>query len=364
MRPRPERIKYGGIMAFNIDTYYTELGGAKNHIFRRNFFFPCDETLPEHIRAFQEEYRYTDCYQCLYRYSDRTEQALLYAPFYLDLDADITTEKKYSKIRPYVMRAWLFFTQILKLKPEEINLYFSGNKGFHLVIDPRILGIVPNQSLNVMYKALALHLYSSYQIPLIDLRIYDKRRLFRMPNTVNSKTGLYKVPLTLNQFRKFSFSDLMKYASQPKEETSCAMHINKEAAILFRERTKHYTQQKKTEKANVTFEIPETKQELLPCVKKILEDGAVRGARNNTLIILTSCLLQSGYSLEETREMVINWNQINEPPLDTHELDATMHSAWTMLQNGRRYGCSSIKELGLCSSNECRLGEQNGNRNY
>ena len=165
-------------MAFDISTYYTELGGAKNHIFRRNFFFPCNDTLLEHVQAFQEEYRYTDCYQCLYHYSDRTEQALLYAPFYLDLDADITTEKKYDKIRPYVTRAWLFFTQVLKLEPEEINLYFSGSKGFHLTVSPRILGIIPSRDLNVMYKALALHLYSSYQIPIIDLRIYDKRFWF------------------------------------------------------------------------------------------------------------------------------------------------------------------------------------------
>jgi len=85
-------------MAFNIDTYYTEFGGAKNKIFRRNFFFLCDETLPQHMANFLEEYQYTDCYQCLYRYSSQDENALLYAPFYLDLDADITTETKYKAI--------------------------------------------------------------------------------------------------------------------------------------------------------------------------------------------------------------------------------------------------------------------------
>lgn len=351
-------------MAFNIDTYYTELGGAKNHVFRRNFFFPCNEELPDRIRAFQKEYQYTDCYQCLYRYSSREDNALLYAPFYLDLDADIATESKYSKIKPYVMRAFLFFTQMLKLKPEEIGFYFSGSKGFHLTVDPRILGIIPNHSLNVMYKALALHLYASYQIPIIDLRIYDKRRLFRMPNTINSKTGLYKVPLTFEQFRQFSFSELKDYAKETHEEQQVPCKINRDAAILFRNRTKHYTAQRSDPKQNVTYEIPETKQELLPCVQNILEEGAVRGARNNTLIILTSCLLQSGYQLDEVLDIVTKWNQLNEPPLDNRELDMTVHSAWAMLQNGRRYGCSSIKELGLCSSNECRLGEQYGNRNH
>ena len=351
-------------MAFDISTYYTELGGAKNHIFRRNFFFQCNDALPEHMQTFLKDYCYTDCYQCLYRYSDQTENALLYAPFYLDLDADITSESKYIKIKPYVMRAWLFFTQVVKLMPEEIGLYFSGSKGFHLTVDPRLLGIIPSKDLNAVYKALSLHLYMAYQIPIIDLRIYDKRRLFRMPNTINSKTGLYKVPLTIQQFSKFSYGELMEYAKEPHDTLDKEPVIRLPAALYFRDYVVgRYRKQKEPKKTNITYEIPETKQELLPCIQKILEDGAVRGARNNTLIILTSCLLQSGYKLEEVKHIVIQWNQINDPPLEERELDATMHSAWVMLQNGRRYGCSSIKELGLCASNECKLGEQHANRN-
>ena len=360
MRPRPVKIRCGGIMAFDISTYYTELGGAKHKIFRRNFFYLCDDQLPDHIQAFQEQYEYTDCFQCLYRYSDMTEDALLYAPFYLDLDADITTEQKYAKIKPYVMRAWLYLTQRLGLKPEEVGLYFSGSKGFHLTVDPRFLGIKPVKDLNVIYKALALHLYSSYYIPIIDLRIYDKRRLFRMPNTINSKTGLYKVPLTIQQFYDFSYEELTDYASDPHPLPEQKPAVNISAARLFKERTASYNKQAKHKKPDIVYTIPEEKQELLPCIKQILEDGAVRGARNNTLIILASGLLQSGYKLEEVQQLVTEWNQINEPPLDTHELEATVRSAYLMLRNGRRYGCSSIKELGLCASNTCRLGERNG----
>lgn len=350
-------------MAFKIDTYYTELGGAQNHIFRRNFFYRCDESLPGHIAEFQRQYRYTDCFQCLYRYSEQTEDALLYAPFYLDLDADITTEKKYTKIKPYIMRAWLFLSQIFKLKPEEIGLYFSGSKGFHITVDPRILGIIPARDLNVLYKALALHLYAAYNIPIIDLRIYDKRRLFRMPNTVNSKTGLYKVPLTLSQFREFSYEALLEYAKEPKELPVYPVRINQEAATIFYTKTKNYNHHPLSKKKDVTYTIPEDKKELLPCIQKILEDGAIRGARNNTLIVLASGLLQSGYKFDEVEELALSWNRLNEPPLPEHEVDMTVSSAYSMLQNGRRYGCSSIKELGLCASNECRLGESYGDRN-
>ena len=346
-------------MAFELSTYYTELGGAKGHVFRRNFFYPCNTELAGHIRAFKKEYGHTDCFQCLYRYDRLEDSALLYAPFYLDLDADITTAAKYARIRPFLLRAWYFLTDVLHLSPEEIGLYFSGSKGFHITVDPRILGIIPSRDLNAVYKAWALHLTLAYQIPIIDLKIYDKRRLFRMPNTINSKTGLYKVPLRIQQLLDFSYEELLNYATRPRLMISSAGIINKRAAFYFYDKSRNYKVPVK-QKAEPEYEIPKEKKELLPCIKTILEEGAVIGARNNTLIILASGLLQSGYTPEEVRSLTEQWNRIVEPPLSSHELEATVASACTMLRNGRRYGCSSIKEMGLCSSNECRIGVQNG----
>ena len=347
-------------MFLDLEQYYTELGGAKGPVFRRNFFYRCDESLLNTIQAFKEEYNYTDCFQCLYKYSSLdTETPLLYAPFYLDLDADITSEKKFKKIIPDVARAYLGLMS-LGLKPEEIELYFSGSKGFHIVVDPRILGIVPSTELNAIYKAWALYLSHIYAISIIDLRIYDKRRLFRIPNTINSKTGLYKVPVSLQFLYDHTYDDLMEYATSPKNEKEPVYKINRTAALRFYQKSKQYKKSKVKNK-EVSFEIPETKQELLPCVQTILREGAIKGARNNTLIVLASCLLQSGYTMAEVNKIAIDWNELNEPPLHSREIMATVNSAYAMLQNGRRYGCASIRDLGLCSSNEGRLGENHVN---
>ena len=348
-------------MAFDISTYFTEFGGSKNNIFRRNYFYQCNNDLINHVYNFKAQYNNIDCFQCLYRYSKLEENALLYAPFYLDLDADITTDKKYNKIKPYVIRAYMVFLHEFKLKENEINLYFSGSKGFHITIDPRILGIVPSQHLNAIYKAWAIHISSSYDIPIIDMKIYDKRRLFRMPNTINSKTGLYKVPLTQNMLFSFSYNELKEYAKEPKSIIQNNISINKEAGLYFYNKSKNYNKrlnkQQETQQTKPEFEIPESKQPLLPCIKAIIEEGAVRGSRNNTLIILASGLLQSGYKFEEVEDIALKWNQINDPPLNESEVTTTVHSAYAMLKNGRRYGCSSIKEMGLCSSNECKIGD-------
>lgn len=349
-------------MKFNINPYYTELGGSKNHVFQRNYFYQCDDNLPNHIASFKQKYNNIDCFQCLYYYSKLDKDALLYAPFYLDLDSDITTDKKYEKIRPYISRAYMVFLKEFKLKEDEIDLYFSGSKGFHITIDPRVLGIVPNKDLNAIYKAWAIHIALSYDVPIIDMKIYDKRRLFRMPNTINSKTGLYKVKINQDMLYSFSYSDLKKYASEqhPIQETS--HNINMNAALYFYEKSKNYNRRLDNarlaqQEKDKNFEIPEEKQPLLPCIKTILEEGSIQGSRNNTLIILASGLLQSGYQLEEVEDIALKWNQINDPPLTDGEVTTTVHSAYAMLKSGRRYGCSSIKEMGLCSSNKCKLGE-------
>ena len=350
-------------MYIDMDSYYTELGGAKEKAFRRNVYYHCSDTLPEKIKSFCQQYNNTDVFQCLYKYSSLDEDALLYAPFYLDLDADITSERKYKKMIPYVIRAYIALCH-MGLKKNDIQLYFSGSKGFHIVIDPRVLGIVPIKDLNAIYKALALYLYHVYNIPVIDLRIYDKRRLFRIPNTINSKTGLYKVPISFDLLYDYTYDKLLEYAKEPKQLPEYSCKINANAAILFYKMVQRYRQYKQPVKNNSdNYKIPEVKQDLLPCIHTILQEGAIQGSRNNTLIVLASGLLQSGYKIDEIESMTLQWNQINDPPLSESEVLNTVHSAYAMLKNGRRYGCASIRELGLCSSNECRLGELNGNRN-
>ena len=101
----------------------------------------------------------------------------------------------------------------------------------------------------------------------------------------------------------------------------------------------------------------EEKKELLPCIKYLLEEGVAKGNRNNILSILSNALIQSGYSLEETLDLMHEWNKYNNPPLSFREIEATTRSSYSMVLDGRGYGCSSIKEYGYCVEG-CKLLEQ------
>ena len=98
-----------------------------------------------------------------------------------------------------------------------VQIYFSGSKGFHILVEPEVFGIEPRQNLNEQYKTIASELNKQTIYKTIDVRIYDRRRLFRFPNSINAKTGLYKVPIRQKDLRGITIEKIQEYASEPRE---------------------------------------------------------------------------------------------------------------------------------------------------
>ena len=75
--------------------------------------------------------------------------------------------------------------------------------------------------------------------------------------------------------------------------------------------------------------------------------------------MISSSVMQSGYRLEETLDMMHNqWNENNEEPLAFNEIELTVRSAYSMLLSGKKYGCNALKEAGFCIGNKCRIQQQ------
>jgi hypothetical protein len=60
-------------------------------------------------------------------------------------------------------------------------------------------------------------------IPHIDLGVYQPSRVLRLPNSINSKTGLYKVPLEYKELRDLGLGNVLDVARSPREEDSMAV---------------------------------------------------------------------------------------------------------------------------------------------
>ena len=91
-----------------------------------------------------------------------------------------------------------------------VRFWFSGYKGFHVYLSPMLFGgWDPTPELHAKLKALAVSMARDF---VIDSGIYDRNRLLRIENTVNTKSGLHKIPLTMQEILFLGVPDILKLA--------------------------------------------------------------------------------------------------------------------------------------------------------
>ena len=329
-----------------------EVGGKINNSFNRNYYINKSE-LNEAIKRFDG-----DTYMTIYSYESEDIATTNYvAPFYLDLDID-DIENNYDKLLIDLKIVYKKLCDTFKIDRSDIQLYFSGSKGFHILISDKIFGFEPNRDINKKFKKIALYIKSYTITKCIDTKIYDNRRLFRVPNTINSKTGLYKVYIPYNKlFKKqpdgctkaMTYDELKEYASSPKQKKIVLYKYNQKARAKFDKLVETIEQQERKKVDTKLAQEYIRKRKLLPCVEYVLQNGATNGQRNNTTVALANSLFQIGESLEDVRETITEWNNTkNEEPLPQSEINATVFSAYQNSRNNMFYGCSTFKDLDVC----------------
>lgn len=328
-------------------SWQVDFGAMKEGYFKREII-KSPKQLGKLVKYFNNKDVYLGCYYKLDR--------LMYGDFYLDFDCDL--ENDFSILKEEVTVIYNQIKRDFNLSDEHLQLYFSGAKGFHLIVAPHNLGFSLCNTLNEDYKKMAF--YYKKISSFVDTKIYDDRRVFRMPNSINSKTGLYKIPLTYDELILSNYKMICELAQTPRVISS-----NKYISNAHSENNKAIQQKiilsiNKEEEAQRKLQSKVFNKELLsqdvifPCIDRMLDAIHSEGERNKRLIIIASHLLQKGISLEETTEYLSSWNQGHlSPPLDEREVSATVNSANYQLKNGKRFGCKSILEIGECDF-ECR----------
>lgn len=92
---------------------------------------------------------------------------------------------------------------------EDIELYFSGNKGTHVIVSLN-KDITPAEFKHVT-KNLAVDL-STY-----DSSVSNPSRIVRIENTKHNKSGLFKVPLSYEQVKSLDVDKIKEFAKSPKQ---------------------------------------------------------------------------------------------------------------------------------------------------
>lgn len=326
---------------------WVEGGVSQNGEFFRNLLLRVDE-----IQEFRRKYDNTGIYITAYRYNSKDkENAELYGNFYLDFDAG-SDKVGYEQVKMDVICAVSFFRVFFHLKDDEFLCYFSGKKGIHFIIPADVLGVNPDKELNEIYRLIARDIWRYTQNKTVDLRIYDRVRLFRLPNSQHPDTGLYKVPLTYKQFMQMSYEEVQAWAKKPRKHPPLSRKRNEKAhqAYLYYVRlwqeTKH-KQEADTRRREKRLDF------CPPCIRHLLHHPAEEGRRNNTVAILASYLLQRGYSEAQAIDRLLRWNKrYCSPPLKEREIRTTVKSIY---RGGYTYGCTTLESFSVCDKYKCRL---------
>jgi hypothetical protein len=263
----------------------------------------------------------------------------VWAPFFpIDLD--------HPALEPALAAARRFASLVLdrwRVDPRALQIYFSGSKGFHVMLDTRLFGrIAPSKQLPLIFDSLRRHLAQELPEPLrqtVDLAIKDRVRLLRLPNTVHEKSKLYKIILGADELQNFGADEIRARASQMRplaltDESGFVPNVaigqNAAAAELFRRVSGQV--RKITRKPFVyQFRRPDDLQRIeFPCAgaQAIWESHIEPGQRNNCAIRLASELRLLGLDANQAGDKLFEWNERNDIALPADEIHSVVRSAY------------------------------------
>lgn len=287
-------------------------------------------------------------YTTAYVYDQQNpNEANLYGNFYLDFDAedDVGAAQMDAQVAIWHMRTKYSFN----LPEEAFHIYFSGSKGFHIIIKAAYFGYAAQPNLNGVFKLIAKDLAEQCPNGTLDLKIYDKRRLMRMPNSIHPKTNLYKVPLTYAQLTTMTPDEIREAAKENYRIAYPPAVFNKTANAHFERYEKEFvTRFEKTFNNRDRYE--KKALDFVPaCIQNLLDQGPIKGQRNETACVLTSFFRNQGLTQDETWGKLVEWNNGS---ISENELQTSMTSIWN---RGVSYGCSTLETISVCVEDQCPL---------
>lgn len=111
------------------------------------------------------------------------------------------------------------------------EVFFSGSKGFHILVDNRSIfeSNVPtakdfSPTLQKKFIRKLITEFFGLSMDGIDLKIYSKNRMIRSTYSLNLKSNLYKIPLTIEQISNLSIPEIQELAKNPKHFAIASMN--------------------------------------------------------------------------------------------------------------------------------------------
>lgn len=257
-----------------------------------------------------------------------------------DFDDEENPENALEDVRSFCN--WLGITNL--------GIFYSGSKGFHIVVPEKYLPFEHNEHLPNQLKDLAKELKKKFKT--LDTSIYNYNRKFRVPFSMHEKTGLYKtwIPVeSINDFdldyikalakrrNAFNFLDDLDFDVNALEEFIDAWEASKRASYEI-EKDKAGTKEKPS-----PFEKFDDKK----CIQKLLESTCDDVGRNNAAMVIVNDFFRTGKPRAYAEEKMEKWANANGLP--TREVKAIITNIYERNAN-YNFGCQSEIKSSYCTA--------------
>lgn len=325
----------------------TGFGYERNseYMFSRNRYIPYGA-----VNLFASERNHYSCFCTTYRYNSRDiDNALKYGDLYFDFDSI----DDFEKVRKDAMTVISFLYYVFSIQNTEcLRIYYSGNKGVHIMVPAIVLGIEPHVSLNNIYKHIATIAKGISPNKTIDTQIYDNKRMFRIPNSIHEKSKLYKIPITIDELENLSIDEIRNLAKSPRQITYKYNPMFIPAARKrYEKMIEEYMIAEKDKARNNKKRFQKKLDFVPPCIDFLLKNGAREGERNLSIACISGFCKSYGRTLEETIEFITDWNDNNIKPTGKQEMIKTVKSIFT---SEKQFGCSTLDSISVCDKS-CKI---------
>ena len=200
---------------------------------------------------------------------------------------------------------------------KSIQCYFSGS-GYHITIPGTCFNFISSDNIHYIVKNTMQKIF-----PEVDSSIYMRTGIYRVAHTINKKTNLYKIPITMKELfdldvdmKELALKNRLGYPYEVKVGNGeLEEYVVKEAPKIQQAR-------KVAEPLDV-----------VPCVQRMLQAGPQEGNRNQTLMRIASHCSRHGIPSEFAKAMALHWNNNS---LDRNEVIEKVEYTYN---RGYRYGC-------------------------
>lgn len=230
---------------------------------------------------------------------------------YFDIDKGVNSDQA-------VLDHAKYFIDELDLPQEYVQIWFSGT-GYHIVV-PDLFNITPSNELPAIVKASLKEMFDS-----IDTSIYMATGMIRVGRTINTKSNLYKIPLSLSELMNESVEWIHEQAKTPRldfrhEPFDEIEPIWSDKVV----KTGNDAPLKRVEAQDTT--------PYVTCVQKMFNEGPIQGSRHTKIIRMASSWKRVGIPLQAAIDSLSKWaNTLND-----YEIK---HQVEDIYSKGYRFGC-------------------------